>query len=349
MIFNATTNSLTKEDPSVAGNVLAVSPDGTAVIISDPVRQLIYLYSTGSTTGSTTAAGTPSYGGVATHAEFTPDSQTVYITTGTSNSGGTVTPGNTLLVHSSFTGWTAVSLSNPAADVAVTVPSVGAYLAGSPTTAVSYCPSTTISGSTVSNQFYPPADSASVVMDLIKATDDGLHILGATVSGGPTMNDLVFSSALPPPPASGQPVGACPTVVPSNFFTGQRASTKTVALPGVTATAINHVVPTSDAKYAFVAYTGTGSLPAYTTATGAVTSVALSGSATSPAAAAISTDNSTLFVGTTGDNLVHLINVNTLKDTTTITPGLTSPPDSNGQIQVVTPNLIVQHPRKSTS
>ncbi|HEX7158964.1 MAG TPA: hypothetical protein VF214_08125 [Edaphobacter sp.] len=340
MIFNATTNSLTKEDPSVSGKVLAVSPDGSTVIITDPVRQLIYLYST----GSTTTASVPSYGGVATHAEFTPDSQTVYITTGTPNSSGTVTPGSTLLVHSSFTGWTAVSLSSPASDVAVTVPSVGAYLAGSPTTAVSYCPSTTISGSTVSNQFYPPADSASVASDIIKATDDGLHILGATITGGPTMTDLVFSPALPPPPASGQPAGACPTVVPSNFFTGQRTSTKTVALPGVTATAINNVIPTSDAKYAFVSYTGTGSLPAYSTATGAVSSIALSGSATSPTAAAISTDNSTLFVGTTGDNLVHLINVNTLKDTTTIAPGLTDPSGN-----VVTPDLIVQHPRKSTS
>jgi trimeric autotransporter adhesin len=356
MVFNATTNSLTKEDPSVAGKVLAVSPDGTTVIITDPVRQLIYLYPT----GSATATGVPSYGGVATHAEFTPDSQTVYITTGTPGSNGTVTPGNTLLVHSSFTGWTAVNLSSPAPDVSVTVPSVGAYLAGSPTTAVSYCPSTTVnSNGTTTNTFYPVADSASVVMDLIKATDDGLHILGATVTGGPTMNDLVFSTALPPPPSSGQPVGACPMVVPSNFFTGQRASTKTVPLPGVTATAINDLVPTSDAKYAFVAYTGTGSLPAYSTATGAATSIALTGGASSPIAAAISTDNSTLFVGTTGDNLVHLINVNTLKDTTTvlpngsvqngIAPGLTSPPDSNGQIKVVTPNLIVQHPRKSTS
>jgi len=338
--FNAVSNTVSKEDPSVTGNVLAVSPDGSTLVITDPIRRLIYLYAASGSVSST-------YGGVATHAEFSPDSLTVYITTGTPNSNGTVTPGNTLLVHSSFTGWTSIPLSAPASDVAIAVPSVGAYLAGSPTTAVSYCPSTTITaGTVVSNQFYPPADSASVPTDVIKATDDGLHILGATISNGPSVVDLGFSSALPPPPATGQPAGACPTVVPPNFFTGQRNSSKTVALNGVNATAINSLVPSTDSKLAFVTYTGTGSLPAYSTVTGAVTSVALTGGATSPVAAAISSDNSTLYVGTTGDNRVHLIDTKTLTDdpTKTIAPHL---PDLNNNL--VTPDLIVQHPKKSTS
>ena len=340
MTFSAVSNSLSKEDPTVTGKVIAVSPDGTTLVLTDPTRQLIYLY-------ASSGAITSTYGGVATNAEFTPDSQTVYITTGTPNTNGTVTPGNTLLVHSTFTGWTSISLNAPASGVAITVPSVGAYLAGSPTTARSYCPSTTISGGTVvSNQYYPPADSASVPTDILAATNDGLHILGATVTNGPSIVDLGFSSALPPPPATGQPAGACPTVVPTTYFSSQRTSTKTVALSGVTATSINDVIPASDSSVAFVTYNGTGSLPAYTPATGAVTSVALTGKATSPVAAAISSDNSTLYVGTTGDNKVHLVNVKTLTDdpTKTIAPNL---PDVNNNI--VVPNLIVQHPKKATS
>lgn len=348
MTFTATNNSVSKEDPTVSGKVLAVSPDGTTVVISDPVRQLIYLYSSSSGCPSTgTTLGCPTYGGVATAAEFTPDSQTVYITTGTPNANGTVTPGNTLLVHSNFTGWSSINLNAPAPDLAVTVPSVGAYLAGSPTTARSYCPSTTLNGQTVSSiQYYPLADSASVTTDLVRATSDGLHILGATVSNGPSIADLTFSPALPPPPASGQPAGACPTVVSTNYFTPQRTSTKTVALSGVTATAINNLIPTSDAKLAFVTYNGTGSLPVYSPSTGAVTNITLQNGATSPIAAAISSDNSTVYVGTTGDNKVHLINIKTLADDPkqTITPNLTDPNNN-----VVTPDLIAQHPKKATS
>jgi trimeric autotransporter adhesin len=335
MTFNATANSISKEDPSVTGKVLAVSPDGSTLVITDPIRQLIYLYSSAGVITST-------YGGVATAAEFTPDSQTVYVTTGTPNANGTVTPGNTLLVHSQFTGWTSISLSAPASDVAITVPSVGAYLAGSPTTARSYCPSTTLNGQTVvSNEYYPLADSASVPTQLVRATNDGLHILGATVSNGPSIVDLAFKGSTP-----GLPIGACPTTVPPTYFTNQRTAATTVALSGVTATSINDVIPSSDSKIAFVTYNGTGSLPAYTPSNGAVTNVTLQGGATSPIAATISSDNSTLYVGTTGDNKVHLINVKSLTDdpTKTIAPNL---PDVNNN--TVTPDLIVQHPKKATS
>lgn len=356
MTFTTANNSVTKEDPTVIGRVLAVSPDGSTVVISDPVRQLIYLYSAASGCPiSGTSFGCPTYGGVATAAEFTPDSQTVYITTGTPNPDGTVTPGNTLLVHSSFTGWTSINLNAPASDVAVTVPSVGAYLAGSPTTARSYCPSTTLSGQTVvSNVFYPMADSASVPTDLVRATSDGLHILGATVSNGPSIADLTFSPALPPPPVAGQPAGACPGVVSPNYFTPQRTSTKSVAISGITATTINDLIPTSDAKLAFVTYNGTGSLPVYSPSTGTVTPIALSGTATSPITATMSSDNATVYVGTTGDNLVHQIDVRSLKDTTTVQPNGTvvngiAPNLTDPNNNVVTPNLIAQHPKKTTS
>ncbi|WP_260703910.1 hypothetical protein [Edaphobacter flagellatus] len=359
MVFNATTNSLTKEDASVAGQVLAISPDGTTLVVSDPRKQLTYLYTTSSGTISST------YGGVAMRAQFTPDSATAYITLGSVDVNGNVVPGNQLLVHSSFTGWNLVGLGANATDVAVTVPSVGAYLAGASTTGRSYCPSTTITGTppnttSITNAYYPLADTATVPTDRVAATNDGLHILGATVTGGASIVDLAFQAGTSSTPG-GLPIGQCPAPVPATYFTANRISQNSIPM-GVTATAITGVIPTSDSSVAMVTYTGSGSLPVYTPATGALTQVALTGGATAPVAGAISSDNTTFYVGTSGDNQVHLISRSTLKDdpTQTINPKLPQYvcPNSTGSTcsngtdapsTYVTPNLVVQHPRKATS
>jgi len=344
MVFNASTNSLSREDVSVAGQVLAVSPDGTSVIISDPRKQLVYLY-------ASSGGVTSTYGGVGTRAQFTPDNQTVYITMGTVDANGNVTPNNQLLVRSNFTGWTLTTLTAPASDVTVAVPSVGAYLAGSPTTGRSYCASTTITGTppnqtSITNQYYPLADSVTVATDRIAATNDGLHILGA-VANGASLIDLGFKTG-------GLPIGKCPdTTVPPDFFTANRASSNTAPL-GVTASSITGILPTSDSKFAFVTYNGSGSLPAYSPSTGAVTPVALTG-ATAPVAGIISSDNTTVFVGTTGDNKVHLVKVAptpTDDPTKAITPKLqlyNPTTQQDDPSQSATPNLLVQHPRKATS
>jgi hypothetical protein len=350
MVFNATTNSLSREDTTAAGQVLAVSPDGTTLIVSDPRKQLVYLYASAGTITST-------YGGVGTHAEFTPDNQTVYITMGTPDANGNVVPNNQLLVHSNFTGWTLTTLTAPASDLAITVPSVGVYLAGSPTTGRSYCASTTITGTppnvtSITNEFYPLSDSATVATDRIVTTNNGLHVIGATASGASVV-DLSFTPpGLPPPPASGKPVGACPDLVPANYFTGQRGSSRSVAL-GVTATAITGIIPTSDSATAFFTFTGSGSLPAYSPTTGVVTPITLTG-ATAPVAGTISSDNLTVYVGTAGDNKVHLVSSKTLTDdpTKSITPKLplyNNTNQSDDPNTFVTPNLLVQHPRKATS
>jgi hypothetical protein len=288
---------------------------------------------------------------VGTRAQFTPDNQTVYITMGTVDTNGNVTPNNQLLVRSNFTGWTLTTLTAPASDVTVAVPSVGAYLAGSPTTGRSYCASTTITGTppnqtSITNQYYPLADSVTVATDRIAATNDGLHILGA-VANGASLIDLGFK-------AGGLPIGKCPdTTVPPDFFTANRASSNTVPL-GVTASSITGILPTSDSKFAFVTYNGSGSLPAYSPSTGAVTPVALTG-ATAPVAGIISSDNTTVFVGTTGDNKVHLVKVAptpTDDPTKAITPKLqlyNPTTQQDDPSQSATPNLLVQHPRKATS
>jgi trimeric autotransporter adhesin len=359
MTFSAATNTLTKQDPTVIPTVLAVSPDNSTLVLTDPTRQLVYLYAT---TGSVLAT----YGGVGTHAEFTPDSQTVYITLGnvttpaTPTTPAVVAPSNQLLVHSTYTGWFVTNAkSNVVTDVAVTVPSVGAFFAGNTTTALGYCPITTTTTdtqgqTTTTNQLYPDAGVSAPVTDQIAATNDGLHILGATVTPTATLTDLAISS--PPttpggPAIPGVPTGACPNA----GLTFVANPVVNSALTGVTATAITGVDVASDSSIAFVTYTGSGGvLPTYVpSASGAGTlgSIALAtstyGTPVAPVAGVVSADNQTFYVGTSGDNVVHLITkgTNGYQDTTTpIAPNL---PGANGNI--VTPNLLVQKPRKATS
>ncbi|HWG18258.1 MAG TPA: hypothetical protein VN678_10370 [Acidobacteriaceae bacterium] len=326
--------SITRTDLSSPGIVLAISPDGTTLVLTDPVKQTISIESAGGGVIS-------SYGGVATHAEFTPDNQTVYITAG-----------NQLLIYSNITGWTpyspATPSSTPVIDVAVTVPAVGAYFAGPVTTARGYCPITTLAGSTsATNVFYPPADTAAAVTDRIAATNDGKHILGATVSPVPTVDDLHVQI-----PASPSPTGsiACPlnaTTPPTSNRLTFSNTVNAAPLSSITATAITGVLPASDSSIAFITYTGSsGLLPAYAPAPsglGTVSYVHLSGTATAPLIGVISSDNSTVYVGTSGDNLVHIINRSTLTDSSTLAPGLTTPSGAPASV-----NLIVQKPRKTT-
>jgi hypothetical protein len=353
MTFSATTNTLTAQDPTVTGSVLAVSPDGSTLVITDPIRQFVYLY-TASGGGIQTQ-----FGGVGTHAAFSPDSQTVYVTLGDYNaSTGVVTPNNQLLVHSQFTGWYSTTSSQATTDVALAVPTVGAFFAGNPTTARSYCPVTTTStpvtnSSTTTNVFYPDAKVMAAPTSRIATTNDGLHLLGATTTAF-TDSTLFTPATATTPQHTGLPINNCPAqdATPVPFGT---QSVFSGALPGVTATAITGVFPTSDSKTAFVTYTGTGGVvPAYTpqaTGAGTLTAIPLStavGTPIAPVAGVVSADNQTFYAGTSGDNAVHLLtrqSDGSYKDVTTpITPKL---PDVNGNL--VAPNLLVQKPRKSTN
>jgi hypothetical protein len=364
MVLNiSNTLAITSTNTSLPGTVLAVSPDGTMVVVSDPVHQVTSIVNSSGSVLTT-------YGGVGTRAEFAPDSQTLYITAG-----------NQLLIYSSFTGWTnaipATTAGTPVTDVAITVPSVGAYFAGPTTTARGYCPSstaTTVGGvTTETNIFYPPADTtgaASAYTDRIAATNDGMHILGATVGPtgtpvSPTLSDLHVE--IPAGNASGPSVSiACPTGTQTTTTGGVTTGTtggltfsstlSTVTLTPVTATSITGVLPTSDSALAVITYTGSGGvLPEYAPSPngpGTMNYVKLSGAATAPLAGAISADNSTIYVGTQTDNLVHLITrgaSTTLTDSSTLTPGLTAAPGLTVPAGSPVPvNLLVQKPRRTT-
>jgi hypothetical protein len=352
MVFSTSSNALSKEDTSVPGVVLAVSPNAGTVVIADQVRQVIYLYTVSN--GSHT-----SIGGLGTRAQYSPDGKTLYVVgPGDAN-------GNNLYINNTYSGWSVFSaptqtgagcnLNNNNAtsstapftpfcspDLAVTIPAEGAFVSGPDSTlAYTFCPDTT----TAPFVYYPdalPAGTALPATDHITATTDRTHILGANPT---TLSDIYLGSAATPgvPVSNGLPdpfSGTCqrPSVNTSQGLLFQTAPLPVQSLSQVlpaTPASIDQVVASPDSTIAFVTYTpaaGVASpvVPAYKLATtfgspGTLSAVQLSGAATAPLAGVFSPDNSIFFVGTAGDNLVHYIDVPSLTDTKTINPGLVDP------------------------
>ena len=325
MIVSTATTAVTGEFQAAPGSVLAVSPDGTTVVVADPTRQTVSLVTSGGAVSST-------YGGLGTRAQFSPDSGTVYIAAG-----------NQLIVHSSFTGWTAIPLSVPATDISLATPQVAAFLAGATSRARGYCPLTTVSGTggaaTTSNQFYPDAGFTGPAADRLLATNDGNHLLGVAATPALTITDTPIT--LPNKnmicsPATGQTVtGGAPVtdLVPTVQATG-----------GVTG-----IIAASNSSIAFVTYLGTGGvLPSYapgTNGTGTPGSVPLSGTAIAPVSGVFSSDNGTFFTGTSGDNLIHLVTrgASGFTDTSTLNPKVTTDAGAPATI-----DLLAQHPRRTS-
>ncbi len=304
MVYSAARNTLTTEDTTVPGVVLAVSPTNGQVLINDQDRQIFYVYAPAIAPSSTTtggngsagSTGTPAsivtqYGGVGQRATFSPDGSTLYIL-------GT----NKLYVYSTFTGWSTESLdptngtpvancpANPGTDanstynifcspdLALAVPHFGAYLSGQNTASRGYCADTR--ATPIDN--YPSAvpggaTGYNFASDHLAGTSDGRHVISATAGASAQLIDsevLVPTSA-----ATTNPSGACPTAT-----TNSNGTTTTVSLPleiadaannpqslaGFAPSVIHQVVASPNSSLAVVTYEsatatpGNAQLPVYT-------------------------------------------------------------------------------------
>jgi hypothetical protein len=330
MVYNTSSNTLSTQNPNSPGVVLAVAPNNSSVLVNDQVRQVFYIL-------SSSGAITATFGGLGNAAQWTPDSKTLYVTDSAAL-GGSHT--DTLYVYNANTGWTTYSLATSGGttgpqNLAITIPGVGAYLSGNPTVAHTWCPTGT-QGNYSSLQFYPEGDSVPVDTDVLAATTDGMHILGAAATGGGiTFSDIGVTI----------PQGACPAASGTtlNTLTIPHSVLFNQAIPGVTASSVTGVVTSPAAvsqgtagaatSLSFITYNGTAAgatLPYYqqstssTTSPGTLGSLTLAGSTaiTAPVAGAFSPDNTLFFVSTAGDNKVHYISTTSLTDTQQISPGL---------------------------
>ncbi|MGO9324989.1 MAG: hypothetical protein ACLP07_10545 [Terracidiphilus sp.] len=349
MVYSTNGNTLTRQDPSVPGVVLAVSPNGNYLLINDQIRGLFYLYNVSGSVVST-------FGGLGAAAAWTQDSNTLYIADSAALGGGHT---NTLYVHDANSGWSTydLSASGGSQNLAVTVPGLGAWLAGNPTVDHTWCPSGTV-GNNATIQFYPQpsTDSLAIPTSVLGATSDGQHILGASLSGTSiTLDDIGLNI----PPSLAFPAAECPETASGTTQTLSPISTNpvlngSVNLTGVTnATAVNQVVTgtapttasaTSAAPIAFVTYNTAGAsttaaeLPYYLpqpTGLGPVGYVTFADSTsatppTAPLAGTFSPDHSIFFVSTAGDDELHFIGIPTNLSTT-------SPPTDKQQMTPALP------------
>jgi hypothetical protein len=343
MVFSTSSNAIAKQDTSVPGVVLAVSPNNSLVLINDQVRQVFYLY-------SAAAGGSTTFGGLGAAAQWTPDSKTLYVTDSAAlnnPSAGITGHTNTLYVYNVNTGWTTydLSASGGSQNVAITIPSVGAYLSGSSTVARTWCPSGTV-GNAASILFYPQGDLVPVQTDTLAATTDGQHILGAAmVGGGVTLSDIgvTIPTTACTVTTSGTGATQVQTLSPLNIThtLNQAQIAPPSSLGNVNALAVNQVVASPASNLAFVTYTANPSntkalLPYYqpvsgsTSPTGALGTlgyVALTGSSaiSAPLVGAFTPDDAYFFVSTAGDNKIHQISISATKppaDTQQISPNL---------------------------
>jgi hypothetical protein len=158
--------------------------------------------------------------------------------------------------------------------------------------------------------YYPEGDSVNAQSDVLTATTDGKHILGAALVGGAgpiTVSDIGVTI----------PTTICPgapgtTLSPMSTGGTLNAS---VNFSQVDATAVDQIVASPASNLAFITYQGTSTgstalLPYYVPGSNAAAYVPLAGgSAIAPVTGAFAPDDSQFFVGTTGDNLVHFISI----------------------------------------
>jgi hypothetical protein len=330
MSYNTGSNTLANQNPAAPGVVLAVSPNNQQVLINDQVRQVFSIVG-----ASASVSPSTTFGGMGTAAAWTPDSKTLYITD-TAASG----PGhsNTLYVYNVNTGWTTYPLAtsggaNGPQNLAITIPGVGAYISGNPTVAHAWCPAGDPTNY-LTMSFYPQADVVNADTDVLTATSDGMHILGASTSGGNiSLSDIGVTI----------PVGDCPKAVGGLLQPLTLTHTLNQATVNANATTVNGIVTSPAAvsqganlptnSLSFILYNGAtagATLPYYTQTTattsalGTVGYVTLTGGAaiTAPVAGAFSPDSTIFFVSTAGDNMIHYINTTTLQDTQQISPAL---------------------------
>jgi hypothetical protein len=383
----ATTISLANPpygDTSVPGRVVGVSPDDTTLIISgwannDPVNgtPLIFIY-------TVSGGASVSHAGTAYSAQWSADGTTVYIA-----GGDTEYIYNKFTGWSQYP--TANNETN-VQDVAVLTPPVGAYFSGTDTAARTYCPDITqpapvYNPMPTASMTGVPSERLGISTDglhLFGATSAAAgnfndFCVDVPTVNGPDVSGLCQPVATPSPVAACQPAS---TTTPGGFAVTTTDTVANAPVPAgfsVTGIPVASNTPSNSTvtNYtAFVTYssctgtrtinetcpaaTATGVLPYYEVTQGMAGSAGTltltdPGAAVqpiAPTAGAVTPDNTTAYITTSGDNALHFVTIDANTGIPTenvaanppLTIGLPSGPNSNVLIPA---DKILVRPYKS--
>jgi WD40 repeat protein len=290
MVFDAATPGIS-QFPSIVGKVLAVSPDGTKVLVADtkdpnaPKQVFVFDTASGSWTSFPISATVT---GVA--ADFSPDSLKAFIVTTDSANAGV------LYVYSKLDALQTIPLSGPANDVAFLPEGGFGYIAGGAASAVSILPTC---DNPAAAQSEITTSGTNGTPQLLRALPDG-GILALTPPGIDILTPTVTGSgcAFPRPPAA--PVGnLAVTNSVASFGLGQGNF-----IP-------RQLIISTDGSTAYIIADNTSSQPLGTILTFNISnqtspSIALAGNAV-PLQASLTPDAAELYVGAS-DGTVHVIN-----------------------------------------
>jgi hypothetical protein len=280
MIFNpgatAGTNPVTQLN-NVPGKVLAVSLDGSQVVVSDAVSNPNQVYIVANLSGTNTPTSTALLISGATAAAFSPDGLKAFITAG-----------STLYVYSTVQALKAVALTAPVNAVSFYANGALAYLAGGAPNAVTM--------RNACDTIYAPAASfAGRNPALFQALTDGVHALGVESPGVDVFNVQVMA----PHPATigGLPQATCPFAVTTadstfvNLGQGNFIPLKLLISP--------------DNSKAYILASNLGSVFVFDLGVNTVSSIPLTGNPV-PLDASLTADGSLLYVGA-NDGSVHVV------------------------------------------
>jgi trimeric autotransporter adhesin len=311
------------EFTSVTGKVLAVSPDGNTVIVSDTLAtpNQVFIFTSNGTSHSSVALNITG----ATAADFSPDNLKAYIVADAPCPSSIIPSSSCLYIYSTLEALQNVQLIAPATDVSFLPVGAFVYLAGGSSTpaVTTWTTCTSYSLNSLPTQTVPTPATPS----FIKALPNDTQVLAVDPPG----IDLISVSTTP--------VGCPPTVSngPATFFNlgqGNFTPTQLIVTPdGSTAYVISGSVP----KVIIFNISGHTS-----------SSIALTGGAT-PIRATLTPDGTLLYVAA-NDGQVHLLNTvaSPAVDFLQISfpPGTTSQPTGlcSGVTFTCLPDLIAVRP-----
>jgi hypothetical protein len=262
----------------VTGRVLAVSPDGKKVIVSDtasPVNQVFIIDTASNASSNLLLAG-------ATAAAFSPDSLKAFIVAG-----------STLYVYSTQSAFQTAALPAAGTDVAFLANGMFGYIAEGGS-GFSYLATCDDPGSPISSQVQSQAGAVSFLRPL----PDGSGFVGLAPPDVVLIHATV--SGLPLPVG----VAGCPAPFPSGQLTVSNSVTS-IPLGAGAFTPVAFLL-SSDGQKVYTVVQNSGTILVYGLISGVSSSISLSGNP-NPLSAALAPDGQTLYVGAS-DGKVHVVN-----------------------------------------